>query len=141
MYPNYNYFPQNQQPIRQQAPVQNQSIMYLKGRPVSSIEEVKAIPIDFDGSIFIFPDIANKQIYTKQINLDGTASINLYELKVLQQPTTQTSDYVTREEFNEQMERIKMILAGPVVQQQEPAPQKVPSSPSPQPIKKEDIKF
>ena len=140
MYPNYNYFPQNQQPIRQQAPVQNQSIMYLKGRPVSSIEEVKAIPIDFDGSIFIFPDIANKQIYTKQINLDGTASINLYELKVLQQSTTQTSDYVTREEFNEQMERIKAILAGPVVQQ-EPAPQKVPSSPSPQPVKKEDIKF
>lgn len=141
MYPNYNYFPQNQQPIRQQAPVQNQSIMYLKGRPVSSIEEVKAIPIDFDGSIFIFPDIANKQIYTKQINLDGTASINLYELKVLQQPTTQASDYVTREEFNEQMERIKMILAGPVAQQQEPAPKKVPSFPSPQPVKKEDIKF
>ena len=89
MYPNYNYFPQNQQSIRQQPPMQNQGILYLKGRPVSSIEEVKAIPIDFDGSIFIFPDIANKQIYTKQINLDGTASINVYELKILQQPTTQ----------------------------------------------------
>lgn len=89
MYSNYNYFPQNQQPIRQQPPMQNQGILYLKGRPVSSIEEVKAIPIDFDGSIFIFPDIANKQIYTKQINLDGTASINVYELKILQQPTDQ----------------------------------------------------
>ena len=40
MYPNYNYFPQNQQPLRQQTPMQNQGIIYLKGRPVSSIEEV-----------------------------------------------------------------------------------------------------
>lgn len=122
MYPNYNYFPQNQQPIRQQPPMQNQGILYLKGRPVSSIEEVKAIPIDFDGSIFIFPDIANKQIYTKQINLDGTASINVYELKILQQPTAQPqmTDYITRDEFNEQMEKIRAIFAGQV---QEQAPQ------------------
>ena len=143
MYPNYNYFPQNQQPIRQQPPMQNQGILYLKGRPVSSIEEVKAIPIDFDGSIFIFPDIANKQIYTKQINLDGTASINVYELKILQQPTTQPqmTDYITRNEFNEQMEKIKAIFAGQV-QVPEQAPQKAtPSIPSTQAVKKEDIKF
>lgn len=141
MYPNYNYFPQNQQPIRQQPPMQNQGILYLKGRPVSSIEEVKAIPIDFDGSIFIFPDIANKQIYTKQINLDGTASINVYELKILQQPTAQPqmTDYITRDEFNEQMEKIRAIFTGQVPEQ---APQKAtPSVPSPQPVKKEDIKF
>lgn len=127
MYPNYNYFPQNQQPIRQQPPMQNQGILYLKGRPVSSIEEVKAIPIDFDGSIFIFPDIANKQIYTKQINLDGTASINVYELKILQQPITQPqmTDYITRDEFNEQMEKIRAIFAGQVPEQ---APQKTTPS-------------
>lgn len=132
MYPNYNYFPQNQQPIRQQPPMQNQGILYLKGRPVSSIEEVKAIPIDFDGSIFIFPDIANKQIYTKQINLDGTASINVYELKILQQPTAQPQmiDYITRDEFNEQMEKIRAIFAG-----QETPQKTTPSIPSPHPIK------
>lgn len=121
--------------------MQNQGILYLKGRPVSSIEEVKAIPIDFDGSIFIFPDIANKQIYTKQINLDGTASINVYELKILQQPTAQPqmTDYITRDEFNEQMEKIRAIFAGQIPEQ---APQKTtPSVPSPQPVKKEDIKF
>jgi hypothetical protein len=55
-------------------------------RPVSSIEEVKASAIDFDGSVFYFPDLANKKIYTKFINLDGTASINMYELKEI--PTT-----------------------------------------------------
>ena len=37
--------------------------------------------IDLDGSIFIFPDISNKAIYTKQINLDGTASVNVYKLQ------------------------------------------------------------
>ena len=36
---------------------------------------------DFDGSIFYFPDLANRRIYTKQINLDGTATLNMYELR------------------------------------------------------------
>ena len=51
----------------------------LKGRPVSSLEEVRATGIDFDGSVFYFPDIANKRIYTKQIGMDGTAILNMYE--------------------------------------------------------------
>jgi hypothetical protein len=48
---------------------------------VSSLEEARATSIDFDGSIFYFPDIANKCIYTKQINIDGTANLQMYELK------------------------------------------------------------
>ena len=52
-----------------------------KGRPVSSVEEARAASIDFDGSIFYFPDVANNCIYTKQINMDGSASINVYELR------------------------------------------------------------
>ena len=54
---------------------------YLKGRLVSSLEEARATSIDFDGSIFYFPDLANRRIYTKQINLDGTATLNMYELR------------------------------------------------------------
>ena len=70
----------------------------LKGRPVSSLEEARATTIDFDGSVFFFPDLANKRIYTKQINIDGTATLNMYELQKL--PTAPTeSNYVTREEF------------------------------------------
>ena len=64
-------------------------------RPVSSVEEVRASPIDFDGSIFYFPDIANKRIYTKFINLDGTVAINIYELKPLTDQAM-VSSYVTR---------------------------------------------
>ena len=62
---------------------------FLKGRAVTSIDEAKAAMIDLDGSVFIFPDISNKSIYTKQINLDGTASINTYRL-VQDVPVTST---------------------------------------------------
>jgi hypothetical protein len=84
MYQNYNYYPQNTNPsvsqpqlsYLRQAPTQTG----LKGRPVSSLEEARASSIDFDGSVFYFPDFANKRIYTKQINYDGTAILNMYEL-------------------------------------------------------------
>lgn len=111
MYPNqnYNYYPQ-QQPVNQYMRQPQQSAL-LKGRMVSSIEEAKASPIDFDGSIFYFPDLANKRIYTKQINIDGTATLNMYELRPIQiqQETTQgmAADFVTREEFQQAMDQLK----------------------------------
>ena len=91
MYQNYNYYPQQlqtqqvpqqqfayqPQPYYRQAPPQ----VGLKGRLVSSLEEARATSIDFDGSVFYFPDLANKRIYTKQINIDGTASLYVYDLK------------------------------------------------------------
>ena len=87
--PQYNWNMMNQQPIPQV-------------RPVSSIEEVKASSIDFDGSVFYFPDIANKKIYTKSVNMDGTVNINLYELSQIK-PADQANDssYITREEFEQ----------------------------------------
>lgn len=110
MYPNqnYNYYPQ-QQPINQYMRQPQQSAT-LKGRMVSSIEEARASLIDFDGSIFYFPDLANKRIYTKQINIDGTATLNMYELRPIQiQQETQevAADYVTREEFQQAMDQLK----------------------------------
>lgn len=81
---------------------------------VSSIEEAKASPIDFDGSIFYFPDLANKRIYTKQINIDGTATLNMYELRPIQvqQDTQQgmAANFVTREEFQQALEQLKAQL-------------------------------
>lgn len=77
-----------------------QPFMGLKGRPVASIEEARASIIDFDGSIFYFPDLANKKIYTKQINIDGTAILNMYELKEIPVESENISnEYITREEF------------------------------------------
>lgn len=84
----------------------------IKGRPVSSIEEVRATSIDFDGSIFFFPDIANKRIYTKQINIDGTSTLNVYELKTMplaenNQPAADSTQFVTREEFEAALAQLK----------------------------------
>ena len=84
----------------------------MKGRPVTSIEEAKASLIDFDGTVFYFPDLANKRIYTKQINIDGTASLLMYELKEV--PVEQPN-YITREEFENTIQQIKGLLSQPVI--------------------------
>ena len=78
----------------------------MKGRPVSSFEEARAAAVDFDGSIFIFPDIANKRIYTKQINMDGTANMNMYELTEIPK-AIEPQTYVTESEFQSAIGEIK----------------------------------
>ena len=119
MYTNYNYYPQptNQPPpyqprAYQQAPLQP---IGLKGRLVSSFEEARASSIDFDGSVFYFPDLANRRIYTKQINIDGTASLYVYELREM---PVQRDDsvlvpsvekFVTREEFEQVLEQLRLL--------------------------------
>ena len=112
------YQPQRQQttqPLMQQA----QPFVGLKGRPVSSLEEARAAAIDFDGSVFFFPDLANKRIYTKQINLDGTASMNMYEYKEVPTEAFNSSNFVTRQEFDETLNDIKGALNMIVSQQQQ----------------------
>lgn len=113
------FYPQQQQ---QQVPQMGGNAAYvlsqtstslLKGRPVSSLEEARGAQVDFDGSLFIFPDIANKKIYTKQINLDGTASLRIYNLDE-SDPNPLPQAYVTQEEFNAVVENLKSLI----VQQQ-----------------------
>lgn len=102
-----NYY--QQQPRLNSYPYQNSMVSSgLKGRPVSSIDEARAMQIDFDGSLFIFPDIANKRIYTKQIGMDGTAILNMYELKPI--PSLANGDYITREEFENAVASIKAAI-------------------------------
>ena len=85
----------------------------IRVRPVGSVEEVKASPIDFDGSIFYFHDIVNKKIYTKQINLDGMVQIDAYELAVPVQPTEEPApEYVTKDELQAAMKQLTAQLKG-----------------------------
>lgn len=58
----------------------------LKGRPVSNEEEANAAMIDFDGSLFVFPDKAHGKIYTKQLGLDGNIIFLKYSLESGEQP-------------------------------------------------------
>lgn len=96
---------QQQQP--QQYYQRQPYVLGLRGRPVSSIDEVRAIPVEFDGSVSYFPDLANNRIYTKQINLDGTASLLMYELKEI--PTSAPTDveYITRQEFESVLAQLR----------------------------------
>jgi hypothetical protein len=47
------------------APIMMPQMNYIKGRPVVSIDEARASQIDLDGSLYVFPDLGNKKIYTK----------------------------------------------------------------------------
>lgn len=138
MYQNYNYYPQ--QPVQQNQQITQQQPLYqipnylrqappqvtLKGRLVSSLEEARATSIDFDGSVFYFPDLANKRIYTKQINMDGTASLYVYELRETPVEEEKSSaipsaeKFVTREEFERVLAELRQKPTDPAVS----APQK-----------------
>ena len=122
-YPTQQFVP----PVNHQSykPVQqytwNQPIPTQQVRPVSSIEEVRASPIDFDGSVFYFPDIANKKIYTKFINMDGTVAINLYELKEITAADQQLNEaYITREEFENVINQLKLMYEESIQKLQQP---------------------
>lgn len=129
MYQNYNYYPQQQQQpqiTQSYQPAYLRQAPVLKGRLVSSLEEARATSIDFDGSVFYFPDLANKLIYTKQINMDGTATLNVYELRKLPIEKEQSvvamsmDQFVKKDEFERALAELRESLAKPVV----PAPQR-----------------
>ena len=110
------------------APIQQPPITmpmnYIKGRPVVSIDEARASQIDLDGSLYVFPDLGNKKIYTKQINLDGTAAFNVFSLDAAQmasstQPETQL--YVTKAELDGILAQFKASLTKPEVAKTKPA--------------------
>ena len=106
----YNYYQQQPNTSYLKQPTYLQTPPILKGHPVSSLEEVKATSIDFDGSIFYFPDIANKRIYTKTVDMNGIAALNMYELKPLPQENQPTGDFITRQEFEQAMTEITKNL-------------------------------
>lgn len=91
---------------------------YLKGRPVSSVEEARASQIDYDGSLFIFPDISNNRIYTRRFNQDGTVSFNTYmpadiadagmnQNMMAQNVESPQTDYVTKSDFDKAIAELK----------------------------------
>lgn len=88
--------------------------MGLKGYPVSSLDEVRGALVDFDGSTFFFPDIGNKRIYTKQINLDGTSTLGMYTYTDI--PVEKPTTYITKDELDSAIAEIKEAI-GQLIQQ------------------------
>ena len=97
---------------------------YIKGRPVVSIDEARASQIDLDGSLYVFPDLGNKKIYTKQINLDGTASFNVFELSAPKDEAP-APIYVTKGELDDILARFKDDLLQDKKKEANPAQVKV----------------
>lgn len=95
-----NYTP-NPQQTAPAAPI-------LKGRPVSNEEEANAAMIDFDGSLFVFPDKAHGKIYTKQLGLDGNIIFLKYTMESGAQPgngQNVTSAVVSGQDMSEYVKR------------------------------------
>lgn len=111
-----NYTP-NPQQTAPAAPI-------LKGRPVSNEEEANAAMIDFDGSLFVFPDKAHGKIYTKQLGLDGNIIFLKYSLESGGQPGNgqnpnsarvsgqDMSEYVKKDDLNQKLSEIHQRFNG-----------------------------
>ena len=107
---NQNRF-MNEQAYNYQNYVNQMQQNLIKGRAVTSIDEVKGSMIDLDGSLFVFPDIGNNKIHTKQINLDGTATIRTYVLEL--ENKKEEKQYIEKGEFenivNKMNEKINQL--------------------------------
>ena len=118
---NFNYqsqpvqFPRNQynpnlyNNMGQEQFQQHNYNQFLKCRPVSSREEAMAFQIDLDGSLWVFPNIANGKIYTKQVNNDGSATFSTYTFTENENPYNSTN-YVTKDEFNKVIQTIMAAI-------------------------------
>lgn len=108
MYPSYGNnmmysrptYTQGQQEVVQQPPL-------IKGRFVSSLDEVRAAQIDFDGSKTYFVCPALNTIYAKSIDMNGNSLVEVYTLN-----NTNTSGNTispTENKFTELENRIKTL--------------------------------
>ena len=82
---------------------------FLKCRPVASKEEARASQIDLDGSLWVFIDVGNEKVYTKQINNDGTAKFKTYSLMADEDPYI-SPEFVTKEEFNKVVQNLMAAI-------------------------------
>ncbi len=107
---------------QQAAYQQQQQQLALKGRPVSSVEEAKAAQIDFDGSLFIFPNVAGNEIYTRKFGQDGLVAFNTYALVDsntpkgnIEQVQTQVPNYVTYDQLEKTVSELKKKIENDVL--------------------------
>ena len=87
-------YPQYQQPSYPQNP---QSYPQLQGKVVDSVDVVKSMDINLDGSISYFPIADGTAIATKQLQADGTSKVVVY--KAVLSEEKKKDDYLTKEDL------------------------------------------
>lgn len=95
-----------QVPQMQQQPAQ--PMIGLQGKSVDSIDVVKAMDINLDGSISYFPLTDGTAIVTKQLQMDGTSKTIIYKPVVENEKEEKTTaiNYITPEVLDE---KVKVI--------------------------------
>lgn len=91
MYPQYNPYPQYQQPMQQVSRQPGFNVI-----PVSSLDEARAVQTDFGGGITVMPCLAQGVIFTKQLDFGTGSSV----LTMYRRVENAQSEYVTRGEFD-----------------------------------------
>lgn len=94
---------QNQQPLTQNLPQYNQSV--LQGKSVDSIDVVKATDVNLDGSVCYFPLIDGSAIITKQLQQDGTSKITIYK-PIQEEENVPQPKYVTENDLKREIGKI-----------------------------------
>ncbi len=102
-------FMQQQQQLMQQQfqQVPQQQTQWLKGRIVSSLDEVRAIPVDMDGSETYFPCPAENGIFTKSIDMNGNQIIHKY---ILDKPNNKND--ITMTNLDKRVKYLEEMLEG-----------------------------
>ena len=125
-YPPYSYLPYMQgynqpaQPMQQAAPaIQQPPQPSIKVRPVASEEEARGVPVEFDGSLILLPDMAHGAIYSKQLNMqDGSAIFRRYMIdmpdsapQTAREPILPAAQYATLEQLQELKDELDALRA------------------------------
>lgn len=102
--------------MNQQQPAQQQRFVC---RPVTNFEEANASPVEFDGTMSVFVDLAHSRIYTKQMLLDGSSDLRTYKLDETKQNSNAQSEqnkYVLQSDFenviNNITQQIGVLMGG-----------------------------
>lgn len=89
-------------------PVQQNSASVLNGEIVDGIDVVKAKNVDMSGNITFYPKSDLTEIYTKQLQMDGTSRIVTYKAVHPQEnKPVETNTYVDIQTLNAMLEQMK----------------------------------
>lgn len=103
----------NQQPPYSQM-IQQAQTVGLNGEVVDSIDVVKAKNVDMSGNVTFYPKSDMTEIYTKQLQADGTSRIVTYRaVQPEEKKPEQTQQYVDIQTLNSMLAQLKTeILQG-----------------------------